>query len=401
MRFFSVSIKDQQYNHRVYEKIFPKVSILTPKVNIKARIARHSRVLQKKIYNTSWNIGKRNIKLLSLFVVCTLPIYPSFASFIYNTSVTDFDRRDIDQSSIISSLYFWEDETVWDGEVFIQSKDSYLHINAIMTENERDVSGTREIVKYEVKNGESIASIASKFNITRNSLYWANDFDEKHIIHPGDIIDVPPVSGVIHTVSSWETLWGLAVSYEVDQEDIMRQNLLLSASDLRIWDTIIIPGAMKKSVQKTPKPQKTYSSSSSVSQNTWWYSFAQYAQSEYVNTQGKFQFIWRKPYSWSWGNCTWYVASYKNVDWRGNANQWIRNAKEKGHPTWSEPVVGAIVQFEGRGYNPYYGHVAIVIDITPSHIIVSDMNYRRLNEVTTRKVPRNDRTIQWYIYLKD
>jgi hypothetical protein len=27
------------------------------------------------------------------------------------------------------------------------------------------------------------------------------------------------------------------------------------------------------------------------------------------------------------------------------------------------------------------------------------MNYRALGEVTTRKVPINDRTIKWYIYV--
>jgi hypothetical protein len=32
--------------------------------------------------------------------------------------------------------------------------------------------------------------------------------------------------------------------------------------------------------------------------------------------------------------------------------------------------------------------------MTSTHIIVSDMNYRRLGEVTTRKVPISDRTIK-------
>lgn len=77
----------------------------------------------------------------------------------------------------------------------------------------------------------------------------------------------------------------------------------------------------------------------------------------------------------------------------------MRNASAKGHATGSNPSIWAIVQFAGRWYNPYYGHVGIVIDMTSTHIIVSDMNYRRLGEVTTRKVPINDRTIQWYIYV--
>ena len=72
----------------------------------------------------------------------------------------------------------------------------------------------------------------------------------------------------------------------------------------------------------------------------------------------------------------------------------MRNASAKGHPIGYDARVGAIVQFAGRGYNPYYGHVGIVVDVTATHIIVSDMNYRRKYEVTTRKVPRYDRSIQ-------
>lgn len=101
----------------------------------------------------------------------------------------------------------------------------------------------------------------------------------------------------------------------------------------------------------------------------------------------------------AWGNCTWYVAQNKTVTWRGNANQWLRNAKAKGVPTGQKPVPGAIVQFTGRGYNRYYGHVGIVADVTADHIIVKDMNYRKINEVTIRKIPRNDQTIDGYIYI--
>jgi hypothetical protein len=34
------------------------------------------------------------------------------------------------------------------------------------------------------------------------------------------------------------------------------------------------------------------------------------------------------------------------------------------------------------------------MEVLPNDIIVSDMNYRRLNEVTYRKIPKNDRAIQ-------
>jgi surface antigen len=31
------------------------------------------------------------------------------------------------------------------------------------------------------------------------------------------------------------------------------------------------------------------------------------------------------------------VAQYKNVNWSGNAKDWLRNAKSKGHSTGSTP----------------------------------------------------------------
>lgn len=367
------------------------------KINLRARIERHSRVLHHNIYAGTKKSGKTGLGIVSAIAVFLLPIYPSFASFVNNSSATEFYRGDIDETSIISS-YFGDDNTVWDGDVFIQSKDSFLYVNAVLDEDSRDVSGTKEVVEYEVKSGESVAAIASKFNITRNSIYWANDFEASHTIHPGDVIKVPPVSGLIHKVTSWETLGGLANKYKVESEDIMRQNLLLTANDLKIWDTIIIPGAEKEKPKPKVVAKKTYTATTSNS-NSWGYSFAAKAQSEYVNTGWQYNLVWRSPYSWVWGNCTWYVASYKNVNWRGNANQWMRNASAKGHVTWPSPKIWAIVQFEWRGYNPYYGHVGIVIDMTSTHIIVSDMNYRRLGEVTTRKVPISDRTIKWYIYV--
>lgn len=87
------------------------------------------------------------------------------------------------------------------------------------------------------------------------------------------------------------------------------------------------------------------------------------------------------------------------MNWRGNANAWMKNAKAAGAKVGQKPVPGAIIQFSGRGYNRYYGHVGIVADVTDEYVIVKDMNYRKINEVTIRKVKINDSTIDGYIYI--
>lgn len=374
-----------------------------PKINLKARIERHSRVLSehKQSFSSRQTLKSHNgYKVVSLAVLLLMPIYPTFSFFVTDVSESEFSRLDIDEGSILSS-YFGTGNTLSDGEIFIQSKDSFLYINAPI-DSERDVTGSSEVVEYEVKPWESFAFIAQKFNISKDTIYWANDFSKGHRLHPGDIIKVPPVSGLVHKVSSGETLSGIAKKYDIEEKKIMRQNLLLSAADLKAWSTIVVPWAKKIAPKPviSAAPKRTTSTTTASKNTSTWYSFAAKAKSEYVSTAWKFQLVWRKPYSGAPGNCTWYVASHKSVNWRWNANQWIRNARAKGHPIGNNPTIGSIVQFEWRGYNPYYWHVAIVIDVTDTHIIVSDMNYRRKYEVTTRKVPRNDRTIQGYIYVK-
>lgn len=190
------------------KSLLSKNKSLGPKVNFKARIERHSRILsERKTYNLHNYVNPKKLtgyKVLSVLVFFIVPIYPTFAFFVTNVSETDFSREFIDESSILSS-YFGTGNTVSDGEIFIQSKDSFLYINAPI-DSQRDVSGTSEIVDYEVKPGESFAFIAQKFNISKDSIYWANDFEKSKVLHPGDIIKIPPVSGIVHTVKSGETL---------------------------------------------------------------------------------------------------------------------------------------------------------------------------------------------------
>ncbi len=373
------------------------------KLNRSARIKRHGRIAKEHINNKQifkWLArvgGENRMNYWLLFVIVVLiPLYPSFSN-VGAASQFDFDRRYIDEDSIIES--FLDDGSDALAPI-VESKNSFISINTII-DAPRDLSGTNEIVDYEIQAGDSISSIAFKFNVSNNSIYWANNMTKKNVIRPWDVIKIPPVSGVVHTIKQGDTLWAIAQKYDISEEKIKTQNLISDSSWLIAGKSLVIPWAIKVYEAPKPKAQPKTTTAKAVAKtnNGWGYSFAAQAKSTYVNSGWKYKLVYRKPYSGAPGNCTWYVASHKWVNWRGNANQWMKNARAKWHPTGSTPTLGAIVQFEWRGYNPYYGHVAIVVDVTSDHIIVSDMNYRRKYEVTTRKVPRNDRSIQWYIYV--
>lgn len=100
--------------------------------------------------------------------------------------------------------------------------------------------------------------------------------------------------------------------------------------------------------------------------------------------------------SYNWGNCTWYVASRKQIPntW-GNANTWLANAQAEGWATGSSPQVGAIAQTTAG----WAGHVAIVEAVdntgTQSRVLVSEMNYNGLDVIDQRWAGANEFS---YIY---
>lgn len=333
------------------------------------------------------------------FVIFLIPIYPVLASFVHSNTVIEFYRWEIDESSILESYTSsWSSD---DESIIIENKDSYLSINTLLDEN-RDISWETDIIDYEVQPWESISSIAYKFRISNNSIYWANNFSANATLKPGQIIKVPPVSWVVHKVKSWDTLTSLAEKYDISEEVIKNQNDLSEDGALIKWDFILIPGGIKK-IESSTDDTKLLAKNDSKTTNTKTKTKTNTKTKVPTTTTKKWDYVVSKKWwaKWfAWWNCTYYVAmNKKNVNWRWNANQWLRNAAAKWHATWSKPAPWAIVQFSWRWYNPRYWHVGIVTSVKDDHIIVKDMNYRALNEVTVRKVSISDRTIQWYIYV--
>ncbi len=369
------------------------------KINVKARISRHSRIL-KEDFSSGRNFSNKktyhgyNIVLIA--IVFLVPIYPAFSGFIYNNTDSEFKRDGvIDEDSIITSFYKSGD-SVGESDFVVESKDSFLSINTTL-EWARN-SFWSDIIEYEIKEGETVALVSEKFKVSKDTIYWANNLETGATVKPWDLVKVPPVSGMVHKVQSGDTISSISQKYSIAEDKILTQNLMTPNDTLKKGESIIVPGWVKPK----PKPKPVYVAPTYAKKATGGsgYSFANAAQSEYVNTAGRYKLTPKPSYhTFYWGNCTWYVAKYKTVNWWGNANQWLRNAQAKWHATWRTPTLGSIVVLNGRGYNPRYGHVAIVMDIKSDHLIVSDMNYRRLGEVTTRKMPKNDRAIMWYIYV--
>lgn len=363
-------------------------------INLKARLQRHSRG-RHLLVRRSFFASLKRFRFIALFVTVLLPFYPSLGAFGYSqeTAVGDYD-----ETTIITAYE-------GDAEDAYYSKDSGFIKPTASFGDVRDVSGVNRLIAYTVESGDSFSSISDEFRVSMESILWANDFSRDTVLKPGMSIKIPPVSGVVYRVASGDTLDTVAKKFKVSAEKIREQNGLGATGTLVLGKDLIIPGAAKirevppaadtkklaKDTKKTdPKNAKLESKKLLAQKNAK--KNANIASKRYSTAYTG------KGNKFAWGNCTYFVANHKNVTWRGNARDWLRNASAAGVATGGSAAPGAIISFSGRGYNAYYGHVGIVADVDGDDIIVKDMNYRRINEVTIRRISKNDPSIRGYIY---
>ena len=127
-----------------------------------------------------------------------------------------------------------------------------------------DVSSTTpsadQISVYTVRTGDTLSEISSMFNVSINTIVWANDLGSSKAIHPGQTLIILPVSGVERTVVKGDTLKTLAKKYGSDATEIAEFNGLDPDAVLTVGSIIIIPGGELA----VPTPVKTYASSGSI-----------------------------------------------------------------------------------------------------------------------------------------
>ncbi len=95
---------------------------------------------------------------------------------------------------------------------------------------------------YTVKNGDTVASIARRFGVNVGTIIWANELGTRASIHPGDVLKVPAVSGVLHIVKKGDTIERIARRYGADVDEVARANHLSADHLLALGRELVIPG---------------------------------------------------------------------------------------------------------------------------------------------------------------
>jgi surface antigen/LysM repeat protein len=245
---------------------------------------------------------------------------------------------------------------------------------------------TDQIKVYVTQPGDTISSIAANFNLSVNTVVWANNLSATQTIKPGWDLVILPTNGVLHKVTANDTLPDIAKEFNANIDTIISYNNLANDDDINPGDLLIIPGGTV-----TPPPQPKPEIANRVTTKRGGTVTVYEPISSYSGVGHSFPF----------GECTYYVARLRGgVPWGGNARDWFANARAYGAKTGQMPETGSIVVFHSvRGENySRYGHVGVVTSVSANSFTITEMNYEGFDRTDSRTVSDADAAITGFIY---
>lgn len=266
---------------------------------------------------------------------------------------------------------------------FAATADEYVAKPQIVA---TDVKTKDDITTYVTQAGDTISSIAAKFNITSDTVRWANNLTGD-TVDPGIELTILPVSGILHTVTASDSVASIASQYSAVKEQVVAFNDL-EVDGLAPGSKIVVPNGAKTVPVAEPAYFSSGSTSSVASAGFSFGSEAIYGGNGY-----------------SYGYCTWHAANRRADIGRpiprnlGNAVTWASLAAASGLGVGEVPQTGAVLWHKNSWIAGGYGHVAFVEQVNPDgSALISDMNYPVWGGVTYRTISPAEYSQYLYIY---
>lgn len=245
------------------------------------------------------------------------------------------------------------------------------------------IAVARGVVAYTVQEGETMESIAAKYNITTDQIRWSNG-RKTTALATGDTLYIPSVAGIVYTVKSGDTIDSIAAKYGSNAAEIITLNDL-EISGITEGMRILIKGG---TLPETERPEYVapvvyaYSYYGSSSSRDVIKQYRQYGLGGNGNPMVAGQCTW---YAWWWryayggsygvralpSEASAFYGYYGGFR-SGNAANW-GNLSSSGYAVDSIPAPGAVFVDKSRAIT---GHVGIVLEVlADGRIHTTEMNY--------------------------
>lgn len=115
-----------------------------------------------------------------------------------------------------------------------------------------------QVLDYKVESGDTISTIADKFGVSSDTIRWANNANSD-FLHVGDVLKVPPVTGVVYKVKEGDSIYTIAKKFKIDPQNILNFPFNdfadLETYTLTVGQTLIVPGGVIPQAVVAPVPQ--------------------------------------------------------------------------------------------------------------------------------------------------
>ena len=219
----------------------------------------------------------------------------------------------------------------------------------------------RGVIEYIVEPGDVLFSIAGRFGVSPESILWNNQDvldNDPHKILPGTVLQIPPISGINHTIQEGDTLESIAAEYKVTVEAIaidgVQWNNLLEGRLPPAGSALIVPGGQRE-FKGWELPKITRASSGAGAP-------ALGACAEVSGgLAGSGAFIWPNNSHWVSGYN--YSVWHRGVDLAGRLGDPVY-ASDSGfivYAGWSPVGYGNLIVVDhGNGWQTWYAHLSLV-----------------------------------------
>jgi LysM repeat protein len=130
----------------------------------------------------------------------------------------------------------------------LQRARNDLRIIGLNLRNSTHAGARAGVMYYKVEADENLETLSKKFDVSQESIIWAND-QIPELITENAIIRIPPVTGVIHVVQRNDTIESVAAQYGVKPDVILNYQYNQFSDDpafpIYQGQILIVPGGRK------------------------------------------------------------------------------------------------------------------------------------------------------------
>lgn len=121
-----------------------------------------------------------------------------------------------------------------------------------------------EVITHVVSEGETISTIAEKYNLQTETILWENDLEATSKIKPGQELRILPIDGVRHMVVRGENIFVIGKKYGLDGSQVQvivdypfNEFLNDETFELVVGQTLMVPDGIKPEKKRQVVPRQT------------------------------------------------------------------------------------------------------------------------------------------------